>query len=133
MRVLLLTAVSIAIMTASFDAEARGRGRGSGVYVNHHTTVQGAFIGFPARTAPDGGRAESWANGNGASPFTGLAETRLLQGASGTAEEVGILRRDAPGGEAVARAPVALKGASQSDWCPTKRVAGSGTGFCLVN
>ena len=133
MRVLFLAAASIAIMTASFDAEARARGRGSATYNIRRTTVQGAFVAFPARPAPDGSRAETWAVGNGASPFTGPPETRLLQGTSGAAGDVGAERPNAPSRKAVASAPVMLKGASQPEWCPTKRVAGSGSGFCLVN
>jgi hypothetical protein len=133
MRVLLLAAASIAIMTASFDAEARARGRGSATYHIRHTTVQGAFVASPARPAPDGNRAETWAVANGASPFTGPAETRLVQGTPGAAGDVGAGRSDAPGRAAVASAPVMLKGTSQPEWCPTKRVAGSGSGFCLVN
>ena len=133
MRLLLLAAASVAVLTASFEAEARARGRGSATYVVRHTTVQRAFIVSPARTAPDGNRAETWAVGNSASPFTAPAETPLLRGVSGAAGDLGALRPDAPGRETVASAPVMLKGASQPEWCPTKRVAGSGTGFCLVN
>src|SRR5215218_9026733 len=104
MRVLLLAAASIAVMTASFDAEARARGRGSATYVVRHTTVQGAFVASPARPAPDSSRAETWAVGNGASPFTGPTETRLVQGAPGGAGDVGAGRPDAPSREAVASA-----------------------------
>ena len=132
MRALLLTAASIAIMTASFDAEARGRGRGSAASVTRHTTVQGAIVASPARTAPDGNRTDN-PTGDNASPVTGPAGTRSLQGAPAAVGKAGNLRYGAPGRKVVASAPVALKEASPSDWCPTKRIAGSGTGFCFVN
>src|SRR5215203_1894985 len=106
MRVLLLAAASIAIMTASFDAEARARGRGSATYVVRHTTVRVTFVASPARATPDGNRAENWTVGNGASPFTDPAETPLLQGSSGTGVDLGAIRPGAPSRETVASAPV---------------------------
>lgn len=132
MRVLLCSAASIALMTASFDAEARGRGRGGMASVSRHATV-GVFIAPPLRGASDSGRAEAWTAAYNPSPLlTGPAEARLSQGAPGAAEAA-LPRRGAPGREAVASVPAALKDAPQPEWCPAGRVAGSGKGFCLVN
>ena len=128
MRVLLCAAAAIAVMTASFDAEARGRGRVASV--SRHTTV-GVFVAPPLRGTPDGGRAETWTAAY-EPPLAGPAESRLSQGAPG-AVDTALPRRDAPGREAVASAPAALKDAPQAEWCPAGRVAGSGRGFCLVN
>jgi hypothetical protein len=119
MRLIVLSAATLALLTASFEAEACARIR-SVPHVNRHTTVQGVVIAAPARPAPAAERVPAVEDRQEPAPMLAAA---IFADAP----------RTEPGREDQASASTALKIAPQPLWCATGRVAGTGKGFCLVN
>lgn len=126
MRRLPIAAVAVLLIAASVPAEARGFRFGGGVHVGGYTRQNGTYVQPHTRSAPDGTRANNWtvvgapayAAKRGVQPVTGAPQPASAGEAAPPAE----------GGAAPA-----LAAAAPAEWCPTKAVAGSGSGFCLIN
>ena len=115
-RPAILLALTILALTADMAAEARPRFRGLGRVYNTgpvqkansapQTSARPALLLLPSV-------------GRGAAPPAGSAE----HGAEPTLAYTA----------ASSESPELVEVPAKPDWCPSKRVTGSGTGFCLIN
>jgi hypothetical protein len=120
-------AVSAVLVLAASPAEARRFRFGGGVHAGSYTRPSGAPVQPHARSAPDGTRASNWTV-VGVPPYAAKRGVQPVTGASQLVSAGGV-GPVAEGGEV----PPALAAAAPAEWCPTKAVAGSGAGFCLIN
>jgi hypothetical protein len=128
-----LAALSIAILTTAAHASptlARGGGRGGGglVSVSGYTRANGTHVAPHVRTRPDG-----------------ILENNLsYRGGAYRSPEPALVANAGPtsGPRITSAGPQAIPGPTtwtdtgprlKEPWCTSKRVVGTGAGFCMVN
>ena len=114
-----LAMASVALVAAATEAEAR----------------RGFRIGFgvsPARAAPTPAQIRP-ASGPSLVVVPGLSRGSRAAPALAPALLPAAFTSGAPAAASERKAPEPPRALTLEEWCPSKRVAGSGAGFCVIN